>query len=476
MSASRAHIGWIHTSSIGLEGTSALTLAEISLIVGMAFAVLEFGGTEPASFAAVEVLLAGVAIIFLARPRWMRPPFSMQGFLVPALLMGVVLVQLCPFPVPWIRPSAVGSSFGVATGFASLTIEPFTTRRHFLILLTCVIGFFLAQIVSRDPVRKRHLIVGMVTLGLFEAFYGLVQYLTGWQRIFGYVKKYDLEEATGTYINRNHYAGFLEMVFPFALAFAFRELRKLHRKRPEPLTSLKKLAAGPGVHKLVLWLSVAIVLFVGLVCARSRMGIASASVSVMLIFGLAWASQFRSRAGMVLCGAFLVLSVGLAVWLGGGSIVERFQGIGQEYAGDYSRVSIWRDTLTLIRHRPWLGTGLGTFPIAYTAVQTTFLGEFVNHAHNDYLELASDLGIPAAFGLIASFVWLLARAIQVFRATKEHDRFVALGCAGSIVAILLHSLVDFNLYIPANCLVFATILGVTISLQPKRESFPSQSE
>jgi hypothetical protein len=70
----------------------------------------------------------------------------------------------------------------------------------------------------------------LVALGTFEALYGLVQYLTGWQRIFGYVKKYNLEEATGTYINRNHFAGFLEMVIPFGVALVLYENAKLPRK------------------------------------------------------------------------------------------------------------------------------------------------------------------------------------------------------------------------------------------------------
>jgi len=325
--------------------------------------------------------------------------------------------------------------------------------------MTCIIGFFLAYIASQSSRSRRHLVVGLIVIGLFEAFYGLVQYLTGWQQIFGYVKRYDLQEATGTYINRNHYAGLLEMLFPLSLALAFYELWKLHTK---------KRTEESNFHRIAIWLSIAVVLFAGLVYSRSRMGIAAASISVLVMLTLAWTSKAYGRTALVVCAAFLVLSIGIIAWIGAASVVERFQDAGQEYAAeDHTRVSIWRGTLRLIGEHPWFGTGFGTFPIAYTVVQTTFLDKFVNHAHNDYLELASDLGIPAAFGITAPIVWILVRTVRAFRDTgRNMDKFFALGCVGSIVAILLHSLSDFNLYIPANALVFASILGLAMSLKP----------
>jgi O-antigen ligase len=162
---------------------------------------------------------------------------------------------------------------------------------------------------------------------------------------------------------------------------------------------------------------------------------------------------------------FIVLSIGLAVWIGPGPIVSRFQDVGNEYSlGGPSRMSIWRDALPLIQHHPWLGTGLGTFPMAYTSGQTAFLAQFVNHAHNDYLELAADFGIPTAFILFATIFLILARAVRTFLLSgRDFERVIALGCVGSIVAILLHSFADFNLYIPANALLFSAILGLGIT-------------
>jgi len=91
----------------------------------------------------------------------------------------------------------------------------------------------------------------------------------------------------------------------------------------------------------------------------------------------------------------------------------------------------------------------------------------VNHAHNDYLEVASDLGIPAAALFFGSTGALLVRvARKAVSSEVSFERAMALGCLGSIAAILLHSLTDFNLYIPANALVFSLILGLAASISP----------
>jgi O-antigen ligase len=432
-----------------LDGSIVARFAEVALIFGVALAVLAFGGTEPVSFALVQIILLATAALLVAKmPQSLVGSLSAWGFVVPAVLAAVVLTQLIPLPA-----------------HLPLSMEPYATRTHFLILLTCFIVFYLAQIVSENRKRKERLIVSLLALGTVEAFYGLVQYLSGWQHIFFFVKKYDLEEATGTYINRNHFAGMLEMILPFSVALLFYEYEKFRGRGSSAPANIRDVLTRQSLQRLLLCLFVAVVLFAALFFSRSRMGIAAACASLILIFGLAGISRFHGKMGLALSAAFVALSIGLAFWIGPGPIVERFAGVGQELtAHDQSRLAIWRHALPLVRQNAVLGTGLGTFPIAYTAVQTTFLSQFVNHAHNDYLELASDLGLPAALVLFGGIFWILARAVRTFlRARGSFERSVALGCAGSIAAILLHSMADFNLYIPANALLFALVLGIAAS-------------
>jgi putative inorganic carbon (hco3(-)) transporter len=442
-------------------------LAGASLILGLALAVLAFGGTGKISFAIVQLLFFGMAAFFVARAPESAFRSSANLLAVPAILTAIVLLQLCPLPESWLHRFAgrQASLTGVSTGY--LSFEPYATRNRFLILLACFVAFYFAQIVSQNRRHKQLFIASLVALGTFEAFYGMVQYLTGWQQIFTYVKKFDLEEATGTYINRNHYAGFLEMILPFSLALVFYEYAKLRGNSGSNM-SFRKLIEKSELQRLILSLSVAVILCAALAFSRSRMGILAAASSVIVIFALIAISRFHGRTSSLLAATFIILSIALAVWIGPGPIASRFQTVGDEYSlRGPSRVSIWRDALPLIQHHPWLGTGLGTFPIAYTSGQTAFLGQFVNHAHNDYLEFATDLGIPATLILFASIVLILARAVRAFLFGEgDFERVIALGCAGSIVAILLHSFADFNLCIPANALLFSVILGLGVAVHP----------
>jgi len=441
-------------------------LAETSLILGLAIAVLAFGGVETISFSIVEVIFFGAAALLLATSPKITLSSSGKTALVPAVLCAIVLLQLCPLPSSLLHRVAGRDVPQAQIRAGYLSFESYATRTHFLILLTCFIAFYFAQAVRQDRRRKHFFIGALIALATFEAFYGLVQYLSGWQQIFAYVKKFDLEEATGTYINRNHYAGFLEMILPFSLAFVFYEYAKLRGDRDSKM-NLRSVIGKSAIQKLVLSLSVSVVLCAALIFSRSRMGILAAAASILVIFALVAISRFHGRMGSLLAASFIILTVCLALWIGPGPIVSRFQTVGEEYSpGGLSRVSIWRDALPLIKHHPLLGTGLGTFPIAYTSGQTAFLSQFVNHAHNDYLEIAADLGIPAALILFVSILFILGRAIRSFLSgERDFERAVALGCAGSIVAVLLHSFADFNLYIPANALLFSTILGLAVSVR-----------
>jgi O-Antigen ligase len=452
-----------------------LKIAEASLIFCVTAAVLAFGGTEPISFAVVEIVLMGAVLALLIGNKDFKWTVSLRSAAVPASLIGLVIFQVVPLPgalIQWLRPDNPTLNANLPGSdhhsFSSLSIAPYNTRIHLVLLVCCAAVFFFARTVGQDRASRRRLATWLVTLGTFEALYGLVQYLTGWQRIFGYVKKYNLEEATGTYINRNHFAGFLEMVIPFGVALVLYENAKLPRKGvPGRNARIKRVLGGRKLSRIGLWLLAATVMVAGLFFSLSRMGIISAVASLAVMAGF---SGFQRKAGLWVAAGIMTCGIILVLWMGAGPVLGRFGTISEEYVSvDESRWSLWKDTARLLGGHPLLGSGLGTFPVAFTRVQSTFLGRFVNHAHNDYLELASDLGIPAAALFFGSTGALLVRvARKAASSDVSFERAMALGCLGSIAAILLHSLTDFNLYIPANALVFSLILGLAASISPAK--------
>ncbi|HYW98170.1 MAG TPA: O-antigen ligase family protein [Candidatus Elarobacter sp.] len=455
-----------------------LRLLEAGLIVAVCVAVLAFGGTAPSFFAVTQVIIFGLGVVFLLSRQFSRDTSFHVPVATPLLLVALVLLQLCPLPV------SLAPMFGRARdelpsgSYFTISMERYQTVSHLLLLVTYLTAFFLTLFLCRDRNAKKRLVFALVSLGAFEALYGLIQYLTGWQQIFAYVKKYYLEEATGTYINRNHFAGFLEMILPFVIVLALRWTYLLSKNTSGRAGTFRKLVSRTELVSVVFWLFLAIVILAALVLSRSRMGIISALVSLVAILALAGTSTVGPRARAAVAAVSFIGVLGLVVWIGSDPVMSRFETLGQEYnLSGQSRVSIWHDTLGLIRQHPFLGTGLGSFFVAYTSVQTAFLNLLVEHAHCDYLEVATELGLPGAILVFGSIFWVLAQSARRYGKLEERfDKAVSLACIGSIGAILVHSLADFNLYIPANALVFTMILAMAWSSahpeSPPRREIP----
>ena len=453
---------------------SALHIAEAGLGIAICIAVLAFGGTSPPFFFFTQAVLFAMGVSFLTTS--LRVPLTNlhSPVIVPAFLIGLILVQILPMPdFLGLRLDPMHYA-GAAHAHYTISIAPYQTVSHLLLLVTYLTAFYLVLLVCEDRNAKKRLVYALVALGVFEAFYGLAQYLTGWQQIFTYVKKYYLEDATGTYINRNHFAGFLEMVLPFTMAFALRSAGNLHRAAQGSEAKARSLLSSTELLPVVFWLFLAAVFFTAIVFSRSRMGMISALASLLAVLALAGSSSLSRRTRTVAGALFFLGVVGIVVWLGSDPVVTRFESLGQEYSQtSHSRISIWRDTFHLIRQHPWLGTGFGTFSVAYTQVQTTFLTLLVDHAHCDYLEVASELGLPGAILAFGPILWIFVRAVRRYRKARAGpnlDIVICLGCVGCISAILVHSLADFNLYIPANALVFTVVLALAWMEGGGRES------
>jgi O-antigen ligase len=445
-----------------LLGSSMNRWLEVGLVGAVCVAVLGFGGTVPWIFAVTQVLVLGLAVCFLLTGEFRGARLDRFPLAIPFLLVAFVLFEICPLPIFLAPLFGRGRDAIAGASYFTISLARYQTTSHLLLLVTDVTAFFLTLLLCQDRHAKKRLVFALLSLGAFEAVYGLIQYLTGWQQIFTYVKKYYLEEATGTYINRNHFAGFLEMIFPFAVVFALRSARLLLKNSSGGARTLRRIASSREVVVVVFWLFLAMLLFAALVFSRSRMGLVSALVSLAAMLTLAGTSSLRGRTRAAIAALFLFGVLGLSAWIGIEPVISRFETLGQEYnLKSENRLAIWRDTLALIHQHPFLGTGLGTFSVAYTSVQSVFLNLLVDHAHCDYLEVVSELGLPGGLLMFASIFWILARAVRRYRGME--DRFeaaVCLGSIGSIAAILVHSLADFNLYIPANALVFTVALAL----------------
>jgi O-antigen ligase len=257
-------------------------------------------------------------------------------------------------------------------------------------------------------------------------------------------------------VNRNHFAGFAELILPLALVPIV--MGRVRKKR-WPLVGL-----------------LAIVPIAALFLSGSRGGIVSFGTELAvltLILALRGTKGKRLIAGAaILVGALL-----LVAWLGMGQIMTRLSSLRSVEVTEAKRASMYRDTWRIFLDHPWWGTGLGTLQIVYPPYETLYDGKVVNHTHNDYLEALAETGLLGGV-CCAWFLAVLARA--AWRQVREpHSSFAGTLQLSGLVAcsgFLTHSLVDFNLHIPANALLFLLMAHLTTAQIPGPGSPSSPSE
>jgi O-antigen ligase len=438
---------------------------EVVLAVTLVGAALDFGGVQPLAYSLMEVVLFAALLAAMVQETW-------QGRLVlPAPIWPILFVawagfEILPLPAALVRvleparfrvPMPPGLR---QPSWLTLSIDPHSTLLGWIKLLAYLSAFVIAVRVFDSKKRRSLLVRALIAVGIFEAAYGSVEYLTGWEKIFAYSKQYYTGMATGTYINHNHYGGLLELTFPFLVGSILYYFQIWQDNRRRHLRG-DQSGASAGLQALV-YVFLLMVMLVGLIFSRSRGAILAAVLSLLLMALLA---QVRVRRKTWLLGlfGFLLVSVGYGLWIGLDPVLARFEelGLGNQSFSTATRLSFAHDALGIIRDYPWTGTGLGTFAVAFRHYQVGWVTYFVDHAHNDFIEFTTETGIVGAALLFLPIVYLLVKMTVAFLYDSRRYRpSVLLGCIGSIVAILIHSATDFNLQVPANALIVAVILGM----------------
>jgi O-antigen ligase len=439
---------------------------EAVLAVVLVGTALDFGGVQPLAYSLMEVVLFAALLAVMVQETW-HGRLSVPVPVWPVLFVAWAGLELIPLPAGLVHaleparfraPAAVGVP---EPAWQTLSIDHHATLLGWIRLLAYLAAFAIAARVFDSKSRRSLLVRALIGIGIFEAAYGSVEYLTGWEKIFTYSKQYYTGMATGTYINHNHYGGLLELTLPFLVGLILYYFQIWHDNRRRGASRRDQSGASAGFQALI-YMFLLLVMLVGLLFSRSRGAILGAIVSLLLIALLA---QLRVRRKTWLLGlfGFLALSVSYGLWIGLDPVLSRFEelGLGNQSFSTATRLSFSRDALGIIHDYPWTGTGLGTFAAAFRHYQTGWVTYFVDHAHNDYVEFAAETGWIGAALLFLPIVYLLVKmAIAFLYDSRRYRPAILLGCVGSILAILIHSATDFNLQVPANALIVAVVLGI----------------
>jgi O-antigen ligase len=373
--------------------------------------VLAFGATEPWGQFAQRML----ALVLLGL--WVARQYS-QGS-----------VELAKSPL--YLPSILFVALIVLQFVTGSTSYRYDTLCEGLNLLPCgVLLLVTGDIFSRRR-RLHNFVSALAAFGFLVALAALVQDLSGTAKIYGLMPVESLSASTyGPYANHNHYAGLMEMLIPLAAAAAFLER---------------------GAKRSLLAFAV-VIMAMSVVFSRSRGGLLGLGVAVVFLCAMLFRMARQYRAVLAVVATVAVVAI-LTLGLASGQVLQRFSETQDSY-----RLAIYRDCLHMWLHKPVFGFGWGTFATVYPQFRSFYTNLRVNHAHNDYLELLIEMGVAG----VAISVWFLVSMFRsgfqkLFDRNDEEGSVLTLGAMTGVVALLAHSVLDFNLHIAANEALFYSL-------------------
>jgi O-antigen ligase len=317
----------------------------------------------------------------------------------------------------------------------------------------------------------------VLVLGSFEMLYGLVQTYSGSEHIWWFKKEAHRNYVTGTYLNRNHFSGFMGMGLVLAAAFAAGLARrkrttegKTETRNKKKLPSLKLYVSGDHLtNRRMLVLFSGVVMGIGLIFSGSRGGMIATS-GAMLLVGLLFLSRpgYRQK-GYVLPALFVLIFI-YALHIGIDTPMDRFRYLKASYE---VRNRLTMRTLEMSGDYPISGVGVGNFLYAYPKYQATEDRPYlIKHAHNDYAQFMAEAGIIGSALLLAGWIYYIYRTQKLWlRRRDPYAVYLGMAPLGVITVIAIHSYSDFNLHIPANCLVLAAILAIGYSALHQQRRF-----
>ena len=381
----------------------------------VAFAVAAHGGVENWARAVIETGAGFLFLVWVLRYYFNEKPQPAFSPLLPPL----------------------AGFFVVALGqwFFHSTASPYHTRVELQLLLACLILLFLAVQVFRKLEDWRGFIWFGMGLGFMVSVFGILQHLTFNGRLYWFREMHFGGIPFGPFANRNHFAGFVELILPLALVPLL--LGRVRRQR---------------------WVMVAlfaVLPIAALFLSASRGGIVSFAAQLLLLSLV----MIRRRAALgkqLLAGGVVLLAAILMVsWLGVGQVLRRFSSLQSLEVTEGKRAAMRKGSWHIFLDHPIAGTGLGTLQIVYPPYETLYDGKIVNHSHNDYLEALAETGLLGGICCAWFLAILLSQSLLGLRQFSHSFAGIlrlsgVIACAG----FLVHALVDFNFHIPSNLLLF----------------------
>ena len=433
-----------------IRHTLASRFAFLVICVAIVLSALAYGTVHYWALALFNI--GGFTILAL----WVVDAWALGNFRVNLNALQLPLIGLIVLGLVQLLPLRTVSAGGATSiGLAnSLSLDPNSTRLVLAQLVTLLIYFAATLVFTDTPHRLRVLVRTIMVFGFLLAIFGLTQSFTSPTKVY-WIRELNQSTAFGPFINRHHFAGYMELTIALPLGLLF--------------------AGAVEKEKRIIYLFIAGLMGVALVMTASRGGIISlvAEILFLVVVTAIWRkpSERRRRvkkshrlkrvagrlgmAGALLFGLFLGV-----ILLGGEFSINRFIDSVNTDDPTTGRAHFWAVTVDIIKAHPFLGTGLGAFGVIYTRYDSRNGLYRLEQAHNDYLQIFSDAGIVGAALALIFIVLLFYKALVRARSRDDFRRGVALAALSGCFAVLVHSFFDFTLHTTSNALLFLVLAAI----------------
>ena len=462
--------------NVSREGTGFFLLLAAPVI-----AVVLYGAVYPYAYSIVFLMIVAAALLSLpdlvhrddAGRRVVCPVKTPLNVMI-GLMGAYLVVQMTPMP-HWmlgvVSPESLAvakhaqspAAAGVAPNEVWAAVAPYRFPVRQALVRWMVYSLFFFFLVQKLNTRRRVVVAILVIVitGSLDALYGIFENFSGRHHVLWVQKSSYVYIVTGTFINRNHFAGLMEVTTLLGIGYGLASVP--NRVKSSRGTYFKRfmsrlLALEERLRRQGLTVFLVFVMVSGLIFSASRgamIGIAAAFFFLGALFLVK--RGYRRRGLFIFC--FCLAALMVADSMGIEDSLERFESFGEDME---MRMRISRHTLLMFADYFWCGTGIGNFNHAYPRYQSSEdLNMSLIHAHNDWVQLLAEAGTVGFALFLVGLLMFLFRMARLLR--HRHNTFaVCLGSAAlaASLSIAIHEFSDFNLHIPAICLVLAATLAI----------------
>lgn len=406
------------------------------------------------------LLLAGCIL-----RHWRNVDLWQANYRLPIFLLGIFVLwtflQSISLPEILVRLLSPFShhyfSLAEAPSF-SISIDPAQTRIAFYKGLAYFSLFVASLTLINSARRVKQVMLCMFLAGVFQAIYGSIEVLSGWQHSLIFSLPVG-KAASGSFVYKNHYANFLLLSAAMGIGYLISTMRDglKMRGREQMRSILNAMFNGKVLVRVAVAMTV-----IGLVLSRSRMG-NSAFFIALAVSGILGLLLFRqkSRGMVILLASMLIIDLLIvSSWFGLQEVGTRLM---STTLAEEVRLNVWQAASPLLSQVLFSGAGGGSFYTAFSLFQSGNIYAFYDHAHNDYLQFLIEYGVLATVIISALVIICLYQATKAM-ALRRHPIMCAAAFASqmAIVGTLIHMSTDFPLQSPANASYFVVALALSL--------------